>query len=145
MRAWGPGSFENDDALDWLGELAASDDGAGALFWAFEAVVDGVGYAEAAEASAALAAAEMVAALHGRPAAELPEDAAAWIRANAGAVSDEALPLARAAVERVRRSSELRDLWDEADPAPWYAAVNDLLERLATAGRILSDAPTLSS
>ena len=133
MGAWGPGSFENDDALDWLGEMIASDDGAGALYWAFEAVTDAPGYVQAPEASAALAAAEIVAALHGRPAADLPEEAAAWVRANAGSVSLEALSMARTVVRFVRRFSELRDLWDEADPAPWYARVNDLLDRLAAA------------
>ncbi len=135
MGAWGPGTFENDDAMDWLAEFVASDDGAGVLYWAFEAVTDAPGYLEAPEASAALAAAEIVAALHGHPSAELPEDAAAWVRDHQGAVSREAPPIARSAVELVRRFSELRELWDEADPAPWYARVNDLHARLAAAER----------
>ena len=46
---------------------------------AFEAVLEAADYIEAPDASAALAAAEVVAALLGRPAVELPDAVAAWV------------------------------------------------------------------
>lgn len=128
MGAWGAGSFDNDDALDWLdaleerGRLAIED----ALRAAAEA---GESYLEAPEASIAVAAAEVAAALHGRPAADLPGEVEAWVKLNPAPGAD-LRELARAAVRRVRQESELRELWEETDPADWYAALDDLLRRL---------------
>lgn len=129
MGAWGPGSFENDDALDFLDDLV---DGGGmdVVQGAFDVVVAGE-YLEAPEASAVVASAEIVAALAGRPAADLPGEAAEWVRAHAPAPRPSLVRQARAAVQRVREDSELKDLWEgEAPSAEWYACMDDLLRRL---------------
>jgi hypothetical protein len=130
MGAWGAGSFENDDALDWLAVLAGSY-GPTPIRDALSAAAEAEGFVEAPDASAALAAAEVVAALLGRPAPALPDEAAGWVRANAAAAQPWMRDLARRAVDRVERDSELRDLWLEAgDAGDWEAAVRDLRIRL---------------
>src|SRR5271154_6614721 len=65
MGAWSHESFGNDDACDWAGELAETDD-----LELIEATLDAVvanadQYLEAPEASRAIAAAEAVARLQG--------------------------------------------------------------------------------
>ena len=82
MGAFGPGSFENDDALDFAAELEAS--GAAALSEVLERAVGGDGVRDAGLGAAALAAAEVVAALAGRPSGELPDEVKLWV-ADAGA------------------------------------------------------------
>ena len=132
MGAWGPGSFGNDDAMDWLADLV---DGGGmdVVESAFHGVADAE-YLEAPEASSAVAAAEVVAALACRPPAELPDEAAEWVAAHGRPPGDRLVRQARAAVQRVRTDSELKDLWEEEGDAPnaWHAAVDDLLRRLGS-------------
>ena len=129
MGAWGTGSFENDDALDWMGDLAESGDAA-AVESALKVVAESTGYLEAPEGSAALAAAEVVAALRGQPAGDLPEEVALFTRGRARP-SPELVATARAAVERVLQDSELRELWEETDDfETWQAGVADLVRRL---------------
>jgi uncharacterized protein DUF4259 len=88
-------------------------------------------YLEADPCSAALAAAELVAAGHGVGDERLDEDALTWLEEHRPAMADADLGLARRAVERVFRASELRELWDEngAD-TEWHADVRELLRRL---------------
>ena len=57
MGAWGSGPFENDDACDWLDELA--DSGVAALREAL-ALADAADYLEAPDGSVVVAAAEVV-------------------------------------------------------------------------------------
>lgn len=137
MGAWGHGSFENDDALDWVYALEA--DGVEAIRSALAAVLEADGYVEAPEASMALAAAEVVAALRLRPAADLPEEVTAWVAAHAAldpmAVGDLAR-LADGAVARVLapEDSELYELWYEGGDDvgdPWRQTLTALRERLA--------------
>jgi hypothetical protein len=130
MGAWGAGSFENDDAMDWIAEL--EDEGlivAGAALQEIIEVADE--YLEAPACSAALAAAEVVAALRGHPAADLPEEVAAWIAAHPGDPGEDLVAVARRAVDAIAADSELAELWGEsADQAGWQSAVTDLQTRL---------------
>ena len=64
MGAWGHGSFQNDSAMDWLDELPGSD--RAMVREALERVVGASGYVEVDDGSAALAAAELIAAAHGK-------------------------------------------------------------------------------
>lgn len=129
MGAWGAGSFDNDDAVDWLADLERSR-GVDAIAAAFGAVEAG-DEPEAPESSTAIAAAEAVAALNGHPTADLPGEITDWL-ASARPHPDPALTeRARAAVQRIRASSELKELWDEGDPAEWHAHLDDLQQRLA--------------
>jgi len=130
--AFGHGSFQNDDALDWVGnELKES--GARAIPPALRAVL-GVGandYLEAPDCSTAIAACEVLAASLGRPATDLPKDVAAIAkrlpRPAVGLLKD-----ARAALDRILAKSELRDLWSESKQFPeWKKTVEALKGRLA--------------
>ena len=131
MGAWGINTFENDDASDWLGEFCdePSED---LLFDAFAAVNDiGDEYLEAPESSAALAAAEVVAALFGKPSATLTDEAQECVRNFKLKPTDELRAAAQKAVARVQTDSELKELWDESDDAAqWQATVQDLAGRL---------------
>jgi hypothetical protein len=126
MGAWGAGTFDNDDALDWLDDLVDGADDA--IRDALEAT--DAEHIEGPDASSALAAAEVVAAALGHPAADLPGEVSDWLEANDAKSAAALAPLALRAVDRVRQNSELKDLWEESDPAEWNAAVDDLRKRL---------------
>jgi hypothetical protein len=128
--AWGEGPFDNDDALDWATECAASKDVA-----FIETTLRSVmkeRYVEAPAGSAAIAAAEVVAAALGKPAAGLPKQLADWIAKQSKEPIANQAPLARDAVRRVARKdgSELRELWEEGSSARWLATIDDLEGRL---------------
>jgi hypothetical protein len=132
MGAWGHRSFENDSALDWFGDL--DDEGASPV----QEILDAVGgagdddYVEVDDASAALAAAELVAAALGKGDDRLDEDAAAWLAGHRDAVRAIGADRARRAVERVFANSELRELWGEnGDDTDWHVDVRALIARLA--------------
>ncbi len=129
MGAWSHTSFGNDDASDFIGEVA--EDGQAAVENAFEVVnfLKPDGYLEAPDACVALAAAELVAAAGGQPPTDFPEHAAAVV----GTIKDDRALRGEAirAVTRILGSSELRDLWAETeDFGTWRADVEGLLERL---------------
>ena len=128
--AWGEGSFDNDDALDWVAQCAASNNVA-PVSLALNAALDGE-YIEAPTASAAIAAAETVAAAMGKPSPKLPADLQSWVsRQPAGSLAKLA-PLARKALARIQdpKISELVQLWSEGKPSGWRAAIADLKARL---------------
>lgn len=134
MGCWGTGTFENDDAMDWVFGL---DENAGLspVEQVLHAPEDGE-FLEAPEASEALAAAEVVAALLGHPAADLPVDVARWVAEHRGL---DARPLRESALLRTRAvlgdNSELRELWEENEEEfPfWKATVEALIARLSSA------------
>jgi hypothetical protein len=121
--------------MDWIGELEAVAD-LSAVQAALEAVSDGDEYIEAPVGSTALAAAEVVAALRGRAATELPEEVSAWISAHPQVPDAALIALAERTVAVIgedEERSELRQLWDEAAPddqGGWRASVADLRQRL---------------
>jgi len=130
MGAWGSGSFENDDAADWLAELGtmASDD----LSKIFSQAADDLTYFEAPAASVVVAAAEVVAALNGSPAKAVPPEIVKWTM-NRPVPTPELKALALRALDRVRKNSELKDLWLEADGLnDWTAAIQDLQTRVGS-------------
>lgn len=131
MGAWGVGNFANDDAMDWVWELEA--EGLSAIVGALDSVLDlGDDYLEVDLASCVLAAAEVVAALAGQPAADLPDEVTGWIAANPGAPSSDLIASARRAIDRVAADSELQGLWADTDHyAVWEAQLADLHARLA--------------
>jgi hypothetical protein len=134
MGAWGVGVFENDDASDWVYELEQSSD----LSVVQQALAEVAGThdedgPQALDAAAALAAAEVVATLRGRPGDGVPDDVGKWVAALGEPASGELVELARAAVRQVLTASELKDLYDEAgveSSEEWEACVDDLLTRL---------------
>lgn len=129
MGAWGFGSFENDDAADWAADL--SEMGEDALIdEAFERVLEADDFIEAPDASCALAAAEVVAALRGKTSPDFPEDLRSWLEGKPSP-DDTVLIKARQAVAAIKKDSELRDLYAEADSLEdWQPLVDDLERRL---------------
>jgi hypothetical protein len=131
MGGWGAGSFENDDAQDFLGTLHEKQPAD--LQNILSDTADHEGYLEAPGCSVAIAAAEVVATAKGNPPQAVPKQIAEWVSKVEGAPSAEMLDLARRAVERVRNDSELKDLWLEAEGLnEWSTALRDLESRLAT-------------
>jgi uncharacterized protein DUF4259 len=129
VSGWGTGSFENEDAQDFLGQLKSLgiDDLRQILARAAER-----GYMKAPESSVAIAAAEAIAALKGAPSQAVPREMEEWIgKAQAGS-TPELNELARRAVHQVRLNSELKDLWLEAEGLnEWSAGLRNLEQRLA--------------
>ena len=81
MGAWGTGSFDNDDALDFVVRLER--EGETSIRAAFEDVtgLDAGDYLEAPEASSAIAAGEVVAAARDGDVSRLPEAVHDWLLA----------------------------------------------------------------
>ena len=131
MGAWGDRNFENDQAMDFAGDFT-DNPSLESLEEALTTVVnlgDEGEYIETDEASAALAAAEILAATLEKPSSDFPEDLKpmlATIHSNTAI-----LKLARKAVKQIAKESELQELWAEGgDAKDWQAIQKDLLERL---------------
>ena len=144
MGAWGHESFANDSALDWLSALVHG--GPALLAEALDRVGSAAAdeYLEVDESSAALAAAELVAAALGGGEDRLAQEALAWLKDHVHAARAIGAERARRAVERVFRDSELRELWEEnGEQTEWHAEVRELLERLVAGSRPLGSGADL--
>jgi hypothetical protein len=131
MAGWGTRSFENEDAQDWLGQLKSL--GVDDLKRIFVRAADEEDYLEAPDASVVVAAAEVLAAMKGAPCEKLPRQIAEWTSQPNDGTSSDLNELAVRAVGKVRRNSELKDLWLEAEGLnEWTAALQDLQTRLAS-------------
>jgi hypothetical protein len=132
MGAWSHNSFDNDDALDWVARLEGSDD-TSAIVDALNGVTDDAQpYIEAPQCSAAIAAAEVVAAMNGKGAGSLPPEVTQWLVGNPTADAS-LIAKARLAVDAVLTDSELKELWEEneEDYPKWTALLDDLKRRLS--------------
>ncbi len=131
MGAFGTGSFENDDALDWAAEL---EDTRGLKFLkkTLREVLDaGDGTLEAPVAALGIAAAEVVAGLNDAPADDLPEEVENWIEEQRGRSEVDLSPLALEVIERVKVKCELVDLWKKSsDYEAWTKVMKNLEDRL---------------
>ncbi len=129
MGTWGAGSFDSDDASDFIIEFERR--GVKALFDAFDAVK--VSYLEAPEAQRAIAAAEIVAIVTGKSGPSVSNLQIAF-GLHADSVTRELPTLVNHAVQSIQRimseNSELAELWEEAGSSEWLLAVDDLLVRL---------------
>ena len=129
MGAWGTGSFENDDAADWVAGLGAITPVE--LTKILVRSADDPEYLEGPAAYVTVAAGEVVAALKGAPGTGAPAAIVEWARRHPQALTPELAALAGRAVDRVRRNSELKDLWMQADGLnEWIAAIGELQGRL---------------
>ncbi|MGB8775363.1 MAG: DUF4259 domain-containing protein [Terriglobales bacterium] len=130
MGGWGTGSFENDEAQNFLGRLNSVEVGVLKQMLAKAADRD---YMDAPESSVVIAVAEVVATARGNPPQAVPIQIAEWVSKIEGAPSPEMSELARLAVYKVRTNSELKDLWLEAEGLnEWSAVLRDLEERLSS-------------
>lgn len=133
MGTWGTGTFENDDASDWVYELETAESPE-ILAATLKAVTSADSYLEAPSCVNALAAAEVVAGLAGKPAADLPEAVTKWLHGRPQTDASRLKPLALAAIDRILTDSELKDLWSETDDLEtWQRAVRDVRTRLSAA------------
>jgi hypothetical protein len=131
VGGWGTGSFENDDAMSWLSSLSTV--GPADLAKIFTQAADDPVYLEAPAASVVVAAGEVLAAFNGSPAPAAPPAIDEWSKKYPRILTPELNELAVRALERVRRNSELKDLWMEADGLnDWTAAIRDLQARLGS-------------
>ena len=131
--AWDVGPFDNDDALDWVWELSESDD-LSVVKNALQSAINTSGYLEAPTGSIALAAAEVVAALKGKPRAQLPAEVSAWVENYESEVDDSLVQAARQAIVQVQNaeSSELAQLWSDSPELlnQWHKDLANLVQRL---------------
>ena len=128
--AWGDGSFDNDDAMDWVGECVQATS-PGLVKTAFDRVL-GADVVEAPDASAAIAAAEVVAASLGKPSAALPANLKAWLAGQPRAQIAAQAALAVRALTKIEDAghSELRQLWSEGKSNQWLTKVQALQSRV---------------
>ena len=133
MGAWAADSFANDDALDWLQDFVEQPT-VEMLRDTLEHItaLDADEYLEAPDCCEAIAAAEIVAALAGKPAANLPHDLQTWLCSDHGLKIETLNIVASATIDRIAQASELKDLWAGSEFYPqWLAAMTDLQCRLA--------------
>ena len=130
MGAWGTGSFENDDAMDWVIELEDAE-GFQFLADALETVLEQKDdLPEAADCSVAICAAEVVAGLLGNPSDDLPEEVMEWMEGQPDP-SEVLLKLANNTLNLILKNSELRQLWEDTDDyEEWREIVLDIRDRL---------------
>jgi hypothetical protein len=133
MGAWGHQNFENDSAMDFVGDFIESptvDAIKDAISFVIDAGVEEE-YIEVDESSSALVAAEIVAAALGQTASDMPEELQAAIHKIGLIVDDKLVKKSRKAVKQVLRESELQELWQEGgEPNEWQQVQVELLKRL---------------
>lgn len=135
MGAWSVDAFGNDDAVDWSYDLENSFD-LSLIEAALEAVLaSGKEYVELAEASTAIAAAEVIARLQGNGGERnaYTEAADAWVEKTKLKPPIALAQKARLAIDRILEDdSEIKELWEESDEfADWLICVADLKQRIA--------------
>lgn len=123
MGTWGPGSFDNDAALDFAADIETIDDIEGAFSATAGEEID------ADCAVQVIVAAECVAAMRSHRSPAMPDDLAARVHA-LGACPVALYEKARDNLSAVMGGSELLDLWAEGGSGEWNRAVTELLERL---------------
>lgn len=138
MGAWGERAFDNDTAGDWSDGLEEVDDLSyvEAAFDEVESAADD--YLEADEASAALAACEVLARLLGHPGYHdsYTESVDRWVAAHPLKPPPDLLQRASSVIDRILgEQSELRELWetgnrDDEWHSKWRKSVKDLRRRL---------------
>lgn len=145
MGAWGTKSFEDDSTCDWYDEFCDSDQSIDQLEDAFDDVIENEEYLDYEFCTAALGAAEIIAAALGNRSDDFPDaeyhtgenDSDSLPEPDLDSIRDDItsgiLDKARRAVKKVRqyRRSELRELWEDSDEYDdWLEATQDLMDRL---------------
>ncbi len=129
MGTWSYYNFDNDAAADFAEGFLEKPNEAG-LYEALATAAEEEGQLTADDASVALAAAEIVAAMLGHPAPELPPGLIQPI-VHLDADGEDLRELAEQAVRVVLASSELRAQWAASeDYASWQQQQESLLARL---------------
>jgi hypothetical protein len=134
MGAWAIGIFDNDDASDWLSELANANS-PDFLSGAIDAVTSMGDYLESPEGSRLLCVCEVIAAIGGQPATNLPDVVFQWTKDHETLDIAALIPIALQAIDRVLGpNSELNQLWqeNESEYPLWRETVLSVRDRLRT-------------
>lgn len=129
MGTWGIGVFDNSDASEWM-QVFIVDPNLRILDMAFKQFKDNPeGYFEMPDCNEALAAAEIIAAIKGKPHPELPD---LVINAIKNLKVEEGLDLkAKDVVDAIEKNSELQELWSQSENyEEWQEILSDLKKRL---------------
>jgi len=132
MGAWGVLPFENDNASDWVWSLEDAED-TSVLSDMLESIASQDEIIEDCEE--AVAAAEVVAALLGKPLPDLPDEVTEFVKKHGEKKpSPKLIKLAATVVSRIVEASDLKDRWEESESADrWQETMDDLLKRLGAA------------
>jgi len=130
MAEWGPGIYENDDAMDWIYDLLDSG-GLSRVKKALDVVEqDGSDSVETADCRIALVAADLVAALDGDINPNLPAEAEEWIALINRSASG-LRPKAENVVRLIHKDSVLRkDMEKKRILKEWEQQMDALIKRL---------------
>ncbi|TDN39251.1 DUF4259 domain-containing protein [Hymenobacter sp. UV11] len=131
MGTWGNRNFENDSAMDFVADFIdnPSLESLEEPLTTVMSLSEEEEYIEVDEAGAALAAAEIVAAILAKPSVDFPSTLRAAIAPLHSSVSLQ--KLARKAVKQILKESELQELFAESgEPSDWQDVQKDLIERL---------------
>lgn len=134
MGAWGVRALENDDAMDFAGELDGDTDLAKvrAALGDLEAAKASGGYLDCYFTNRALACAEILAALASGDKTSLDPSTSDYIAKIAERPSPDDIARARAAVALLRNEGETKDLFEESEAfEEWKAEMSSLAARLA--------------
>ena len=132
MGAWGYGNFENDALLNSLNYFVEeAEDSVVAIAEAFRWLDEPDGLSDDDMCSEMLAACEVIAALKGAPAPDLPENVQDWVQEHQFEEVEHLRTTALAAIEQITTESELKNLWEDSDDySNWLAVQADLRVRL---------------
>ncbi|PSL44929.1 uncharacterized protein DUF4259 [Chitinophaga niastensis] len=130
MGAWGTRNFENDGSQDWIFDLIENKDG-GLVTDTLARIINNIETLEVPDCEEALAAAELVSALVGRPSEDFPEDPLEQLDVlnliGTRALRNQAI----AAVNKIVAGSEMKNYWDDAGQVEaWVAVQTGLIKRL---------------
>jgi hypothetical protein len=130
MSVWGMGIFENDDSLDWIYDLADSGS-LSRVSAALDVIIrNKAEFPELSDCRIALAAAEIIAAMHGDPCLDLPEEAEEWI-GDKILENENLRAKAEDAVAIILKNIEHKEKWDRSlNIEEWQIKIKNLQKRL---------------
>jgi hypothetical protein len=141
MGTWGFGSFENDTALDWVGEFG-DEPSVNELLCALNGILEEDGHSESRIAlmeylddedacPIAVVAAEVIAAMRGHASPEFPDQLKAWVAANRSAATVRLVDTAVRALQKARSNEIFLSCFcDDDDIRTWQSEVDGLINRL---------------
>jgi hypothetical protein len=128
MSTWGHHAFDNDDAGDFGSALTKG--GIQSIESAFDLVLENDGYLEAPDCWNAVAAAETLCVIVGRPGHSIPAEVADWA-SHQRQPSPQLIAKAKDSLARILRDSELKELWGESpEVRAWEDSIADVTRRL---------------
>jgi hypothetical protein len=131
---WGEGSFENDDAMEWVAQCTQST-GWQIVAATLTGPIFKAKLIEAPDGASVVAAAEVVAAAAGRPSPDMPPALKSWVESQPRRKLVELVPMARQALLKVSDPSvsELKRVWsgDKDKANQWEKRIAELDARLA--------------